>query len=486
MDKKDPLGYYTLLGLTTTASASQIKSAFRQKAKKLHPDQNSSRNSVHQFQQLNEAYQVLSNPDARARYDTLYAQVPQLKSSYQHIDLTPITCSYCKKITAQPRYVIFYRVISFIVVTVRTPIAGIFCSKCAERKAFQATIVTWLMGWWGLPWGLAYSITTICNNLVGGSKPHDLNVRLLIYQACFLVTQNNPDLARSVVESANNLTKKVKPDERAKLQELIKEISCYLGVRPVKPLKDVWSVPNRSFYLQGSILLLVIMLVSSLTYSPAPISTQLEQNTEPKPLYSPPLSQNSPPIWPQQAEGNTLRSTPPQLRITPLNPQPLVTTLPQEPNEQNVPLQSPSPLVRVKYIRPTTADNGAPFPKVSSYIEGYGVQLTDGYSSVIVDNLQNNSDVFVKLFTLDVIDPYPVRVFFIRAGETFKIENVKAGNYDVRYRDLDSGKLSRTEPFSLEEIEYSQGIEFSEITLTLYKVFDGNMQTYTISENEFK
>ena len=104
---------------------------------------------------------------------------------------------------------------------------------------------------------------------------------------------------------------------------------------------------------------------------------------------------------------------------------------------------------------------------------------------MIVDNSQNDSDVFVKLFTLDTNPPAPVRVFFILAKEKFTIEDIKAGNYDVRYRDLDSGALARTDPFDLQEFETLEGIEFSEVTLTLYKVYGGNMQTHSISENEF-
>jgi hypothetical protein len=145
-------------------------------------------------------------------------------------------------------------------------------------------------------------------------------------------------------------------------------------------------------------------------------------------------------------------------------------------------LKSPS---KPKYVRPKTADNGAPFPAQSGYIKNYPVQFTDGYATVTVDNSQNDSDVFVKLFSLDHQPEKPIRVFFIRARETFTAEQVRAGNYDVRYRDLDSGGLSRTESFNLQEIKTAEGIQFSRLRLTLYKVPGGNMQTREISENEF-
>lgn len=161
MNRKDPLGYYSLLGVSSTASNVEIKTAFRKKAKDLHPDRNPSPHAVQQFQQLSEAYEFLSHPDSRARYDTLYAEIPQESASAQETKLEPITCSCCGLITAQPRYAIFYQVTSFIFITIRSPIQGIFCPSCAEEKVLRGTIVTWLCGWWGLPWGVFYSLTTL-------------------------------------------------------------------------------------------------------------------------------------------------------------------------------------------------------------------------------------------------------------------------------------------------------------------------------------
>ena len=53
------------------------------------------------------------------------------------------------------------------------------------------------------------------------------------------------------------------------------------------------------------------------------------------------------------------------------------------------------------------------------------------------------------------------------------------------YRDLGNGGLSRSEQFSLEETETYDGTSYSNITMTLYKVQDGNMQTYDLSESDF-
>ena len=139
-----------------------------------------------------------------------------------------------------------------------------------------------------------------------------------------------------------------------------------------------------------------------------------------------------------------------------------------------------------KYIRPKTADNGSPFPKKSGYIKGYPIQFKQGYSTLTVDNSKNSSDVFVKLYALDAVPPQPVRVFFIRKGDKFTATNIKPGSYDVRYRDLNYGGLSRTETFNLAESkDFDGGTRFERMTMTLYKVPGGTMKTYPLSEQEF-
>ena len=102
-----------------------------------------------------------------------------------------------------------------------------------------------------------------------------------------------------------------------------------------------------------------------------------------------------------------------------------------------------------------------------------------------MDNSRNDSDVFVKLVSLDGAQAYPVRQFYIPAFASFTLNKVTAGSYDVRYRDLTNGGLSRSEAFQLEETPTYDGTQYSNITMTLYKVQNGNMQTYGLSEAEF-
>lgn len=146
----------------------------------------------------------------------------------------------------------------------------------------------------------------------------------------------------------------------------------------------------------------------------------------------------------------------------------------------------PTP-AQADYVKPSEAGapNGQPWPASAGYVKGYKRLHTKGLSTVTVDNSRNDSDVFVKLVSLDGTEAYPVRQFYIPAFGKFTVKKVTAGSYDIRYRDLKNGGLSRSEAFNLEEKETQNGTQFSNISMTLYKVENGNMQTYGLSEAEF-
>lgn len=64
------IDYYKILGVAKNASADDIKKAYRKLARKLHPDLNPNDKEAHRkFQELNEANEVLSDPEKRAKYD---------------------------------------------------------------------------------------------------------------------------------------------------------------------------------------------------------------------------------------------------------------------------------------------------------------------------------------------------------------------------------------------------------------------------------
>src|SRR6056297_1386904 len=64
---RDP---YSVLGVERTASADEIKKAYRQLAKELHPDLNPGKADIEQrFKEVSQAYDLLSDPERRGQYD---------------------------------------------------------------------------------------------------------------------------------------------------------------------------------------------------------------------------------------------------------------------------------------------------------------------------------------------------------------------------------------------------------------------------------
>ena len=67
-EKRD---YYEVLGVDKSASETEIKKAFKKMARKYHPDLNrdNPKEAEEKFKEVNEAYEILSNPQKKAQYD---------------------------------------------------------------------------------------------------------------------------------------------------------------------------------------------------------------------------------------------------------------------------------------------------------------------------------------------------------------------------------------------------------------------------------
>jgi len=76
MDFKD---YYKILGLEKGADAAAVKKAYRKLAAKYHPDKNQgNKQAEERFKEINEAHEVLGDPEKKNRYDTLGSQWNQM------------------------------------------------------------------------------------------------------------------------------------------------------------------------------------------------------------------------------------------------------------------------------------------------------------------------------------------------------------------------------------------------------------------------
>lgn len=456
-DKDDPKGYYAVLGLSSIASDEQIKATYRRRAMSLHPDRNPGTDTTQAFQFLNEAHDVLSDPISRAEYDRFASESIGPTDFAQGMP-EPITCSVCSKVSAQPRVVILRSVKSFLLVTIRKPIVGVFCSDCAQKQSLKASATSWLLGWWGFPWGPIYTAQALVTNMFGGAHPPLENAKMLGYQAYYFYTAGRKDLAHSIAESALKFAQKIpttigrKGEAELERESLIHRLEGFIGelghASQANKLRSSWGLLHARLLIHlGAIAIVAGGIALAIANAP---SSHYSPPRGPMPYSAQTIPTG------QAVNGKTSTST----------------------------LQNP-PSKKAAYTQPKTAPNGRPWPTTAGYLVGEPQTHKTGLSEVTIDNSQNSSAVLLKLVALEGAVARPARQVFIPARSQFTIKSLTAGSYDIRYRDLSTGELSRSDSMRLTETKTYQGTNYSVMTLTLYKVANGNTSTYGLSEEEF-
>jgi hypothetical protein len=204
-----PRKYYESLGVEPSATIDEIKRAYRDRAKALHPDVNKTRDTTRDFQDLQEAYSVLGSPERRKLYDEgneTAATSPETQAT--EADFDPFPCTSCKRISAQPRFIYFYWVTSFLFFSYRRQSSGVYCPTCAARKLFWSSLITGTIGWLGVPWGIIWSIQALIYNIMGGKQSAELNAFVLTKQALYFQKAGQHDMAAAVAEEARRFSAK--------------------------------------------------------------------------------------------------------------------------------------------------------------------------------------------------------------------------------------------------------------------------------------
>jgi hypothetical protein len=116
-----------------------------------------------------------------------------------------IACCVCGNISVQPRYVIYRQVVSLLFATHRGGCQGVFCAECGAKQAYRSSLVTWIFGWRGVPWGPIYSIHAIIRNMCGGEQPAINNFRVLSMQAAHFAAEDRMNLHGFLLIRLSNL-----------------------------------------------------------------------------------------------------------------------------------------------------------------------------------------------------------------------------------------------------------------------------------------
>jgi len=93
-----------------------------------------------------------------------------------------IACEKCGRSDSSLRATIFLYVISIIIMTFKRGWGGVLCRNCRIKYGILFTVLSLLLGPWGFPWGIIYTLQAFFTNLFGGDQPAENNARLLAYQ----------------------------------------------------------------------------------------------------------------------------------------------------------------------------------------------------------------------------------------------------------------------------------------------------------------
>ena len=142
---------------------------------------------------------------------------------------------------------------------------------------------------------------------------------------------------------------------------------------------------------------------------------------------------------------------------------------------------------------PAAAPVPAPVPLipkanvVTQYLPNAPRLNSDGLCEITIDNTQNDYPVYVRIWNLDG-KPKAVRSINVRQGDSFTAKSFSPGRYDIRYTRIYENEVassaSKSEPFELEQIQQKDGISYSTMSLTLYRVRHGNTRTSSIPMTE--
>ena len=492
---------YALLGVQPDASADAIKAAYRLKAKQVHPDSNTQPDAAERFRELNEAYATLIDPARRAAYDNadLKKRTEAASASGRNRPLEPIHCSVCGKITAQPRYRVFRSVVSLLVVTIRTPVQGIFCSSCATKAAIGASMSSAFLGWWGFPWGPIYTIAAVANNCAGGTKFPDNDAALLWYNANAFASRGDLKLAFALAkECAAGPDPRIRDDAERLARTLVAAGGAATTPSPVNP----WQFrPLAAAAQLGAVAIVPVAVFAAMygTSRGAPtyqrssaVTPPIRMPTTPAQVKMPASSETvvAKPTPPPQAIPTPV---PPQAAPTPVSPPPVVAPVSPPAAVAPAPLQAVA-AAQPQPITPAVAAPKCKFtPRNGQRLAGYMAAGPNAHKLEIKNG--NAGDAIIKL--RDAQTKKIALAFFVKANESASIPWIRDGRYILQFAFGDALASDCRNFVNLQgasrapdDVVFATRRTETQImrqhrSYTLYRVIDGNMRPEKIDNRAF-
>ena len=142
------------------------------------------------------------------------------------------------------------------------------------------------------------------------------------------------------------------------------------------------------------------------------------------------------------------------------------------------------PQVETKSVLKAPAARDAEKQADTGYLKGSPPPIAAGLSTFTVDNKSWSSDAIARIYLNG--DKPAVRQIYIKIGERFTAKDLAPGRYVLRYRFIGSSDTYEADKvFALEEIRDSQGITYSNVSVTLFTVTNGNMKVKRVPNEKF-
>lgn len=249
----DALGYYRLLQVSPTASASEIKCRYRELAKVWHPDHCREPDALEVFQKLSVAYETLQDDARRQEYDLL-SLVYDEASFPDRENMQPI---FSEPGNPEVRRLNLINLRGLLWKYRSWPDKGVYTYSQALRRELYSSCLNWLLGWWS-PQSVFRNVKVLLRNFKTPDAK-DANLRLLVHNAVACFRTGHLDLAaRSAVQALEY----VSPSQKAILQNFI----AGLKYRIPRPQLWKWRRLRLVQLVFPAALLLLLMIPFSASY----------------------------------------------------------------------------------------------------------------------------------------------------------------------------------------------------------------------------
>jgi hypothetical protein len=162
------------------------------------------------------------------------------KHDLSYMKAGPIRCSKCGKVTAQPRYVSFWRVTGFMTSSTLSGHGALLCAACASDEALRNSFHTLLFGWWKRL-GPFQSPWAILKNGLGGKHDQASDERLMLHNAHAFLAEGDFKLAHGL---ARALTRSSDIDIASDARLVLEQCRAK-GVDYSAELVDPWEISLR-------------------------------------------------------------------------------------------------------------------------------------------------------------------------------------------------------------------------------------------------